>query len=613
MAINGTNYLWYYDHPYNVTIINDNTVVEKPKTSIPNRINFLSIFTGGKGRDNKLLKKLTKSDFVKEYGRPDIIKYGQPILNAYASIVDSYSYSYCMRVMPLNACYSNIIVCAKYKVNDDGNFEVQIENKFAEGLNNQQQFQSMIDAHTKMEEDEEGFKCIPLFGLRSLGRGSYGNAYRIRLTNIFTRKEQAFRRYFLELLDVDEGNVVVESFEGCLYDYTSTTNVVSYLMSDVLDKDEAGSERVGIIVNEDAWDILYEEYKNCFKTADEKATLPERNQFDPIFGLANNKTAQPKLVISTAEDCVMDRLDGVPMMGGNNGDFDNPGDKTYEQIVEELYIKAFRGELDRSILSSRRTPVRFMLDANYPLAVKRELVALGLKRYDAMIYLDAGLITTHDEAIIFGEDTVDLNYRIVSKHYQHYEIRDPFTGKRVPVTMTYDLACNLAKHLETYGSDRAYAGETYATLKGAIKGSLVPVLDEYDEELKEKLYDLRLNYYEAIAENVFCRGIQQTAQDMESDLSEESNMIMLLEIKDIAERETISRRYNFAEPEDRRLYSEILTERIKPYKESVRSIEVFYDMSNAEEQRNFIHCYIQLTFKTLLKSSIIEINVNSRI
>ena len=179
--------------------------------------------------------------------------------------------------------------------------------------------------------------------------------------------------------------------------------------------------------------------------------------------------------------------------------------------------------------------------------------------------------------------------------------------------MTYDLACNLAKHLETYGSDRAYAGETYATLKGAIKGSLVPVLDEYDEELKEKLYDLRLNYYEAIAENVFCRGIQQTAQDMESDLSEESNMIMLLEIKDIAERETISRRYNFAEPEDRRLYSEILTERIKPYKESVRSIEVFYDMSHAEEQRNFIHCYIQLTFKTLLKSSIIEINVNSRI
>ena len=613
MAINGTNYLWYYDHPYNVTIINDNTVVERPKTSIPNRINFLSVFTCGKGRDNKLIKILNKNDFVKEYGRPDILKYGQPMLNAYGSIVDSYSYAYCMRVMPLNACYSNIIVCIKYKINDDGNFEVRIENNSIMGLNNESQFQGIMDGFNKFEEDEEGFKCIPLFALRSLGRGSYGNAYRIRLTNIFTRKEQPFRRYFLELLDVDEGNVVVESFEGCLYNHTSSANTTSYLMSDVLDRDVEGTERLGIIVNEDAWETLYEEYAKCFKTAAEKAQLPELKQFDPIFGINNNKTVQPKLVISTEENCVLDRLDGIPMMNGNNGDFDNPGDKTIEEIVEELYIQAFAGKLDKSILSSRRTPVRFMLDANYPLNVKREMVNLGLKRYDCMVYLDAGLITTHDEAIIFGEDTVDLNYRIVSKHYQHYEIRDPFTGKRVPVTMTYDLACNLARHIEVNGSERAYAGETYATLKGAIKGSLVPVLDEYDEELKEKLYDLRLNYYEAVAENVFCRGVQQTAQDLESDLSEESNMILLFEIKDIAERETISRRYNFAEPEDRQLYAEILNERIKPYRESVRSIEVFYDMTKEEEQRNFIHCYIQLTFKTLLKSSIIEINVNSRV
>ena len=384
-------------------------------------------------------------------------------------------------------------------------------------------------------------------------------------------------------------------------------------MEDVLDRDSAGSQKIGILVNEDAWEILYEEYKSCFKTDDEKAKMPELKQFDPIFGINNDQSAQPKLTIATEENNVLDRLDGITLVCGDNGSLDNPGDKTVDEIVEDLYLKAFAGELDKSIMSPRRTPVRFMLDANYPLSVKKAMVQLGLKRYDAMVYLDAGLITTHDEAIIFGEDTADLNYRIVSKSYQHYEIRDPFSGKRVPVTMTYDLACNLAKHIELYGSETAYTGETYATLKGAIKNSLVPVLDEYDEDLKEKLYDLRLNYYEAIAENVFCRGVQQTAQDLESDLSEESNMLLLLEIKDIAERETISRRYNFAEPEDRQLYGEVLTERIKPYRESVRSIEVFYDMSREEEMRNFIHCYIQLTFKTLLKSSIIEINVNSRV
>lgn len=609
-SINGTNYLWYYDHPYNVTLINDNTVVTKPVSVIPNRINFLNVFVGGKGRDNKLIKILSKNDFIKEYGKPDILKYGQPILNAYASIVDQFSYAYCMRVMPSDACYSNIFINAKYKVNDDGNFEVKIVTN-ASKMNNANHFQSIMDAQAKLEADEAGYKTVPLFAIRSLGRGSYGNSYRIRLTNVFTRKAQAFRRYLLELLDVEEGNVVVEAFEGCLYDHTS--NVTSYLMEDVLDRDESGSQKIGILVNEDAWEVLYEEYKSCFKTADEKAKMPELKQFDPIFGINNDQSTQPKLTIVTEENNVLDRLDGITLVFGDNGSLDNPGDKTIDEIVEDLYLKAFAGELDKSIMSPRRTPVRFMLDANYPLSVKRAMVQLGLKRYDAMVYLDAGLITTHDEAIIFGEDTADLNYRIVSKSYQHYEIRDPFSGKRVPVTMTYDLACNLAKHIELYGSETAYTGETYATLKGAIKNSLVPVLDEYDEDLKEKLYDLRLNYYEAIAENVFCRGVQQTAQDLESDLSEESNMLLLLEIKDIAERETISRRYNFAEPEDRQLYGEVLTERIKPYRESVRSIEVFYDMSREEEMRNFIHCYIQLTFKTLLKSSIIEINVNSRV
>lgn len=609
-SINGTNYLWYYDHPYNVTLINDNTVVTKPVSVIPNRINFLNVFVGGKGRDNKLIKILSKNDFIKEYGKPDILKYGQPILNAYASIVDQFSYAYCMRVMPSDACYSNIFINAKYKVNDDGNFEVKIVTN-ASKMNNANHFQSIMDAQAKLEADEAGYKTVPLFAIRSLGRGSYGNSYRIRLTNAFTRKTQTFRRYLLELLDVEEGNVVVEAFEGCLYDHTS--NVTSYLMEDVLDRDESGSQKIGILVNEDAWEVLYEEYKSCFKTAAEKVAMPELKQFDPIFGINNDQSTQPKLTIVTEENNILDRLDGITLVCGDNGSLDNPGDKTVDEIVEDLYLKAFAGELDKSIMSPRRTPVRFMLDANYPLSVKRAMVQLGLKRYDAMVYLDAGLITTHDEAIIFGEDTADLNYRIVSKSYQHYEIRDPFSGKRVPVTMTYDLACNLAKHIELYGSETAYTGETYATLKGAIKNSLVPVLDEYDEDLKEKLYDLRLNYYEAIAENVFCRGVQQTAQDLESDLSEESNMLLLLEIKDIAERETISRRYNFAEPEDRQLYGEVLTERIKPYRESVRSIEVFYDMSREEEMRNFIHCYIQLTFKTLLKSSIIEINVNSRV
>lgn len=612
MVINGKNMV-DYDHPFNVTIINDNSVTPSTVNSVPDRVNYMSVFIGGKGRDNKLLKKTSQSDFIKEYGKPNALLYGQPILNAYASIVDQYSHSYCMRVMPTDACYSNLIVLAKYKVNVDV-LDVKIVSKSIADLKDAKQFQSLVDQESNSVEDEAGYKTVPLFGIKSLGRGRYGNSFRIRLTNVFTKKKGLpYRTYKLELLDVEEGNTVVETFEGCLYDQVLSS--YSLLLSDVLDGDLNGSERVSLYVNENAFEEIHKVYATLFSEPEDIAGMPDYKIFDPIFGVNNDKSTQPKLNIIREDDYVaLDRLDGVSLAGGTEGALENPGDdKSVEEVIEDLYIKAFSGELDKAILSPRRIPVKFILDAGYPLNVKKQIVQLGLKRYDALIHLDAGLLTTHDEAILFGEETLDLNYRIVSKSYQHYEIRDPFMGKRVPVTMTYDLACNLARHIETYGSSTPYTGEAYATLKGAIKGSLVPVLDESDEDLKERLYDLKLNYYEAVAENVFARATQQTAQDLESDLSEESNMLITLEIKDIAERETIARRYNFAEPSDRQLFTEILNERIKPLKDVVRSIEVYYDMSSAEEVKSTIHCYIGVTFRTLAKSSIVEINVNKRV
>lgn len=613
MYVSDQKTLMNYDHPNNQTIINDNTIINEPKTSVPERVNYMCVFVGGKGRDNKLIKKVSKGDFVTEYGKPDA-KYGQPILNAYASIVDQYSHAYCMRVMPNDACYSNLIVAIKYKDDENGNVSIKLVGDSVGGLNNASQFQSIIDTKYNEEPDSEGYKTVPLMGIRCLGRGRYGNSYRVRLTNVFTKKKkQTYRTYRLELLDIDEGNKVVESFEGTMYD--QAINGISYLLSDVVDGDNNGSTRLQVYVNEDAFEDVYKTYE-LVAPKEERIDL---KLFDPIFGVNNDKTKQKHIKIETVpvegktNAVALDRLDGVPMTGGTEGALENPPeDKLVSDVIDDLYLKAFSGQLDRAILSSRRIPVKFILDANYSLAVKRQIVQLGLKRYDALMHLDAGLISNNDEALLFAEESSDLNYRIVSKSYQHFEIRAPFTGKRTPVTVTYDLASNLAKHIETYGIGVPYTGEAYATLNGAIKGSLVPMLDESDEDMKEKLYDARLNYYEAVAENVFARATQQTAQEEISDLSEENNVLITLEIKDIAERETISRRYNFAEAGDRALFKEVLNERIKYMRDLVREVEVYYDMSEQEERKSTIHCYISVIFKTMAKSSIIEINVNKR-
>lgn len=609
MYVNNKNNIPEYDHPFNVTLINDNSAIPRKPQVAPDRVNYLCVFVGGKGRDNKLIKITNKQDFIKEFGKPDFAKYGQPILNAYASIVDAYSHAYCMRVMPLDALYSNMVVAIKYKV-INGELEIKFVRQTEMALNNAEHLEDILYQMRNDEEDEAGYKTIPFMALRCLGRGVYGDSFRVRLTGVVRKKTKIdYRLYRLEVIDIDEGNTVVESFDGCLYDYAVNSN--SLVLSDVIDGETKYSKRVGMYLNPDVIEELYNVYVKMLEEEGIENTVTDYKLFDPIFGLNNNKTKIPNIKIVN-DELALDRLDGVPLMGGDDGSFKNGIDLDSE-LVEDLYIKAFDGQLDKTILSPRRTPVKFVLDANYPMAVKREIVQLALTRYDMFVYLDAGIIHTHDEGLIFGEDTADLNYRIISKGYQHYQIRDPFNGKKIPVTYTYHLATTLAKHIDTYGSHVPFTGEAYAVIPGAVKNSVLPVLDEYDEEMKEQLYDLRLNYYEALAENVYARGTQTTAQDLDSDLSEEHNMIMTLEIKDIAEKETISRRYNFAEPEDRQLFTEVLTERVRRYKDLVRSISVLYDMTEEEEARSILHCYVEITFKTIAKSSIVELNINRRV
>ena len=39
-VVNGNN-ITYYDHPFNVTVINDNSIIPTTVTAVPERVNYL--------------------------------------------------------------------------------------------------------------------------------------------------------------------------------------------------------------------------------------------------------------------------------------------------------------------------------------------------------------------------------------------------------------------------------------------------------------------------------------------------------------------------------------------------------------------------------------------
>jgi hypothetical protein len=245
--------------------------------------------------------------------------------------------------------------------------------------------------------------------------------------------------------------------------------------------------------------------------------------------------------------------------------------------------------------------------------VKRELIALAVKRYDAQCFIDGGILSTTTEALAWGATVSTLSDRIIDKSFQHYKIRDPFTGKTIPVTITFLYALLLPNHILGFGAQTPFVGER-SLLVGNVKNTLLPLVDADDLDIKEELYKLRLNYYQTVGEHRYVRGTQSTAQAATSDLSEVNNMLVLLEIKREIEDLISTLEYNFAEPEDRQRFTDAADRAISKYRGlKVREAIVDFRMSQYEEDRQILHCYLSVVFKTMAKRSIVEIDVNRRV
>lgn len=308
-------------------------------------------------------------------------------------------------------------------------------------------------------------------------------------------------------------------------------------------------------------------------------------------------------------------IEGIALESGNDGSFaDDVDAATRDEAIEAAYLAAFQGAYDKAITSKRRAPVDLMLDANYPLNVKKAMVALAKNRYDAACHLDTNLINNVDDLETFYTQISDLSERIVSFDAGMFKTTDPITGKVIPVTISLWLSSKIPQHFNVYGNHTPLAGEEYATLSGYQKNSIRPIIDADDEAIKELLYDkLRMNYIECISENTYMRGTQQTSQNFWSDLSEENNMLVLLEIKRKIERLAAKNRYKWADPAELRLFKEACKEIFSSYQGTkCRTLEIDVQSNAWETTRYIVHVYLAVTFRTFQKRAIIEIDVNPR-
>ena len=139
-----------WSYPYVETIINDySQVVDKTKVyPIDPVVTYAFPFVSPKGVDNKFVRKYSASRFEATFGKSNYKKYGQPLMMPYAVLNNPNVYVWGMRVMPVNAAYSNNLITLKYRIDkksDDVDpsqrkFRINFTQRALEDVNTNKEF-----------------------------------------------------------------------------------------------------------------------------------------------------------------------------------------------------------------------------------------------------------------------------------------------------------------------------------------------------------------------------------------------------------------------------------------------------------------------------------------
>lgn len=531
----------------------------------------------------------------------------------------------------------------------NGAFHVKLYSKSSDMIHNDEEMKAFMLATDESATEEgntdlDGYTHVPFMALRSNGRGDYGNYYRVRMTqNTSYEKEYGVKFSTFEILTTIDGSLVKSaSYVGSLV--TSTKYSQALLINDILSDAETGVAPVDVYVDEDGMETVYNAYiefinSNVEVLKEQRATMVENgapsdvlktidsiianasdavdiDEFDPIYGRLVNDTENtlPMFVVEES-DVDFNGVEGVILENGSNGAF---GDmKKYEDMTDvltECFTNAFNGTYDKRILSPRRIQCSALFDANYPYAVKCTMADLTILRNDHNCYLDAGIIDSLSgdvvNKLISSYENFD-NY-LISKELHNYYIKEDTTNKRVCVTITYFLAQNFVNHMMSYGSHIPMV-KGYCQLSGHVRDSLRPNIEEYDIGLKEILYENRFNYFETVNDNVFQRGTQSTSQVLDSDMTEESNVITLFSMKRIIERDIASHLYNFSDAATRNSFVSYYKSVFKDWSgRKIESFNIEFKMSEWEAEHAIMHAYLSVVFRGIFKRAIIEIDINRR-
>lgn len=609
-------------YPHNFVVVNDNTEysLELPP-QIDNSTHMLFVFASPKGIDGEIRDiRGGAADFVAMYGQGPATIYGQPYLNAYNAFTSGCITGHCLRVTAENASYSVIVLVALYSIDETGKMTVKFKTREVEtplaNLDDMDLLYKSPEEPISDGSEDDGFTEVKLMTIAARGRGSYGKKISFSITsNTAGDKENDYKNYIFQVYENFTTLKEVEKFMVCMSEDAIVDNEAKFL-DGVVNNPRRGSTRVKVLTNVDGFQQILDAYND----ANEDSTFTI-DDFDVLLGI--DKYTRSEInnyeIDTMSEDVVVPSVTGgISLMGGDDGDLDQTADPAVRQAaLEAAYLKAFTGDVDPMIVSKNRYPIHVFMDANYPVETKQAMIALCERRGDCTLYLDGGLnLRTKRSPLTFMKNNLDSYARDRNELFAGIcgRVRDPYSRKLTTVTYTYALAYALPVHWNDWGGRHIpFAGNVYGIIDDFFEeDSIYPLYDDcLDSDLMNEFVEERINFARINAKQRTVLATQTTRQVKTSNLSEMNNVQILLDVKRACEEMCDEYQYNFSEPEDIVRFNKDAETVLSQFDGTqVRSIEASFDKNDWEAERGILHLYVSMEHKDLVKTTIIEIDVN---
>ena len=606
----------------------------------------MCVFTSDKGPE-EWMHKLRGKLFYNYYGTPDFKKHGQPFLQAarFADVSIGGGYVTCKRIVAPDATLANLSLIATvtkglaaaqdasgrtiyhYNLNGKqmtyyGNNDpvpgveidsdatnivkemrdiVRIEYSFHSNELGNTNDVDYLAAHVRSNYDngdnqtDENTKVYPLAVIADMGRGVSNKRFRIYSVDQGSTPS-IYQPYIFE---ISENGTILEQLNFTFNPDIIEKRTGQYISTSLEDVCERYSAQVRVRFFDDIYDDFIAELEKILE-----------GQVDNLAGkdvlFAKDQYGNKIYEIDTNAANLLDDVFGIPLVGGSNGSFgDYPAllekDATIGNEVDREFAAAFSGNTfdGNDIYDLDNNRIDCIFDANYHPIVKRAIEQLVNFREDCMFFRDSGT-NCKDIRTIRTIDGQGSKSRFIASYCNYYKIYDPYTRKKITVTVTYHLSTLFIRHFLN-GRARPFCGQKYGIIipnTDFVKGSInftPAVLPDYDQR---QIFDnLRINYLSYYDGDVLTMNSGYTSQTIYTELSWINNVLAVQEVIKAIRALCPRIRYSFLDGDDLIQYRQDVNQVITYYSNRFASAELEFANNKIYDANKYVYAVLRVTFR----------------